>query len=114
MDDPAWRAGAEAPDLAAGRHDKRAGPLRATRHGLEGVAPVGAEQWQADDVTRARSRGRARCAPACFDLVLVGGEHPDPQALAAAGATWAMPEIEPEWSIDDARALAWNGPPTEG
>ena len=100
------------PIWVAGRPGNRAGPRRAARHGLEGVALVGAERWQPDDVTNALAAAEAGASDKSFDLVLVGGEHPDPGALAAAGATWAMPEIEPDWSIEDALAIARNGPPT--
>ena len=38
---------------------------------------------------------RVELTAGTLDVVLVGGSHPDPDALAAAGATWCMPEILP-------------------
>ena len=51
-------------------------------------------EWTPAHVTDALDGRRAR-PPAGVDVVLVGGDHPDPDALAAAGATWCMPEILP-------------------
>jgi hypothetical protein len=44
--------------------------------------------------------------------VLVGGAHPAPDALAAAGATWLVPEIRDDAAPGAARAAARQGPPT--
>ena len=44
--------------------------------------------------------------PGAIDLVLVGGHHPRPDALAAAGATWCMPEVLPGATAADALAAA--------
>ncbi len=100
------------PIWVAGRPGTRAGPRRAARHGLDGIALVAgdADAWSPTNVTEALAN--ADSAPGEIDIVLVGGGHPDPAALAAAGATWLMPEILPEASLDDARDLARGGPPT--
>jgi alkanesulfonate monooxygenase SsuD/methylene tetrahydromethanopterin reductase-like flavin-dependent oxidoreductase (luciferase family) len=100
------------PIWVAGRLGKRAGPRRALRHCLEGLALVDAERWSAADVRVTLMD--AGIEPGSMDVVLVGGSHPDPAALEAAGATWAMPEILPDDSVDAARAIARSGPPTEG
>ena len=96
------------PIWVAGRLGKLAGPRRAARHGIEGLALVGAEDWRPEDVTTARTA--AGPTSGSLDIVLVGGSHPDPDALEAAGATWAMPEILPDASAAGARAIARDGP----
>ena len=45
-----------------------------------------------------------------IDVALVGGTHPDPEALAAAGATWCFPEILPGTTAADALAVAATPP----
>jgi alkanesulfonate monooxygenase SsuD/methylene tetrahydromethanopterin reductase-like flavin-dependent oxidoreductase (luciferase family) len=97
------------PIWVAGRPGVLAGPRRALRHGLEGVALVGVETWDPGEV--AASLAAAGIAPGALDVVLVGGAHPDPDALAAAGATWAVPELVPGVTADEARAVARTSPP---
>jgi alkanesulfonate monooxygenase SsuD/methylene tetrahydromethanopterin reductase-like flavin-dependent oxidoreductase (luciferase family) len=96
------------PIWVAGRPGKLAGPRRALRHGLEGVALVGAEVWTPADVTDTLERG----GPGLRDLeiALVGGRHPDPDALAAAGASWALVEVLPGTSASAARDVARSAP----
>ena len=45
-----------------------------------------------------------------LDVALVGGTHPDPDALAAAGATWCFPEILPGATAADAMSEAATPP----
>ena len=45
-----------------------------------------------------------------IDVALVGGTHPDAEALGAAGATWCFPEILPGATADDALAMAATPP----
>ena len=88
------------PIWTAGRAGLRAGPRRVARLGLEGLALVGADPWAPEDVTAALRAGELTAGT--LDVVLVGGSHPDPQALAAAGATWCMPEVLPGATSADA------------
>ena len=88
------------PIWIAGRAGLRAGPRRVRRHGLEGLALVGADAWAPEHVTAALRAGELTAGT--LDVVLVGGSHPDPQALAAAGATWCMPEVLPGATSADA------------
>ncbi|HSJ33710.1 MAG TPA: LLM class flavin-dependent oxidoreductase [Acidimicrobiia bacterium] len=81
------------PIWVAGRTGVGAGPRRARRHELEGVAIVGESVWSPAHVTDVLERGEF--APGETDVVLTGGEHPSPDRLAAAGATWAIPELMP-------------------
>ena len=93
-DDGGRRAGAARADLDRRRSPFTAGPRRVARHGLEGLALVGGGRV----VARRRSSPRsppAALAPGSLDVALVGGSHPDPAALEAAGATWCIPEILP-------------------
>ncbi len=92
------------PIWIAGRTGLRAGPRRVRRHGLDGLALVGADTWTPEHVTAALEAGSLTAG--AIDVVLVGGSHPDPSALAAAGATWCMPEILPGASAADALATA--------
>jgi alkanesulfonate monooxygenase SsuD/methylene tetrahydromethanopterin reductase-like flavin-dependent oxidoreductase (luciferase family) len=104
-------AGAQQPRLPiwiAGRPGKLAGPRRALRHQLEGVALVGVDTWSPDHVTDTITA--AGLDPQRIDIVLVGGDHPDPDALAAAGAAWAVREFMPGASADDVRAIADTNP----
>lgn len=97
------------PIWVAGRSGLKSGPRRAVRHGLDGVALVGAAEWDADHVTDAL--GAAGVAAGDLEIVLVGGRHPDPAALAAAGATWLIPEILDDAAPGTAGAAARQGPP---
>jgi alkanesulfonate monooxygenase SsuD/methylene tetrahydromethanopterin reductase-like flavin-dependent oxidoreductase (luciferase family) len=96
------------PIWIAGRTGFRAGPRRVARHGLEGLALVDAESWTPDLVTAALAAGELTAGS--LDVILVGGDHPDPDALAAAGATWCMPEVLPGATAADALARASSRP----
>lgn len=96
------------PIWVAGRAGRSAGPRRAARHGLEGLALVGRDEWTPRDVAEALAAGSF--APGAVDIALVGGTHPDPEALAAAGATWAVPEVLPGASGDEAMLRASTPP----
>lgn len=100
-------AGAQRPRCPiwiAGRADRSAGPRRAVRHGLDGVALVGGGDWTPLHVTE--TLAAAGREPGELDVVLVGGEHPDPTELAEAGATWCVVEVMPGASAADAHRLA--------
>ena len=93
-DDGGRRAGAARADL-----DRRASPAtRPVRAGSPATASTG---WRSSATTSGRRRPSsprsppAALAPGSLDVALVGGTHPDPAALAAAGATWCIPEILP-------------------
>jgi alkanesulfonate monooxygenase SsuD/methylene tetrahydromethanopterin reductase-like flavin-dependent oxidoreductase (luciferase family) len=92
---PLWIAG------VAGRS---AGPRRVRRHGLEGLALVGVETWTPEPVTAAVDVGQL--TPGSVDVALIGGSHPEPDRLAACGATWCVPEILPGAAAKDALARA--------
>lgn len=96
------------PIWIAARAGLGAGPRRVGRHGLEGLALVREDAWTPDAVTDALHRGSLSAGS--LDLVLVGGSHPDPDALAAAGATWSIPEILPGATAAEARAIARSAP----
>jgi alkanesulfonate monooxygenase SsuD/methylene tetrahydromethanopterin reductase-like flavin-dependent oxidoreductase (luciferase family) len=96
------------PIWVAGRAGLRAGPRRANRHQLEGLALVDRREWSPRDVSDALGAGALTAGT--LDVVLVGGVHPDPDALAAAGATWCMPEVEPGATVADAMAVASSAP----
>jgi alkanesulfonate monooxygenase SsuD/methylene tetrahydromethanopterin reductase-like flavin-dependent oxidoreductase (luciferase family) len=97
------------PIWIAGSRGHAAGPRRVRRHGLEGLALVGADAWGPDHVTAAVEVGGL--ASGHVDVALVGGTHPDPDALEAAGATWCIPEVYPGTSAADARTQAATPPP---
>ena len=92
------------PMWVAGRAALSAGPRRVRRHGLEGLALVDAEAWTPEHVTGALSAGDLTAGE--LDVALVGGAHPEPEALAAAGATWCFPEILPGAAAADVLARA--------
>ena len=92
------------PIWIAGRSGLGAGPRRVRRHDLEGLALVGADDWTPEHVTGALRAGEL--AAGTIDVALVGGTHPDPAALAAAGATWCFPEILPGATAAEALAIA--------
>jgi alkanesulfonate monooxygenase SsuD/methylene tetrahydromethanopterin reductase-like flavin-dependent oxidoreductase (luciferase family) len=92
------------PIWIAGRADRTAGPRRVRRHGLEGLALVGAGVWTPDHVTTALRAGDLTAGE--IEVALVGGTHPDAEALSAAGATWCVPEILPGATAADALAVA--------
>jgi alkanesulfonate monooxygenase SsuD/methylene tetrahydromethanopterin reductase-like flavin-dependent oxidoreductase (luciferase family) len=100
------------PIWVAGRAGLRAGPQRVSRHGLEGLALVGVEAWTADHVGAALQAGAL--TRGAVDVVLVGGSHPDPHALASAGATWCVPEVLPGATAADALAAATSPPNPAG
>jgi len=86
----------------------RAGPRRVARHGLEGLALVDAETWTPTHVSDALTAGGLTAGD--VDIVLVGGCHPDPDALAAVGGSWCMPEILPGATAAEALARASSAP----
>jgi hypothetical protein len=92
------------PIWIAGRTGRLAGPRRVARHRLEGLVLVGADAWTPDHVAAALAAGRLGAGE--LDVALIGGSHPDPDALAAAGATWCIPEVYPGTSAADARTFA--------
>jgi alkanesulfonate monooxygenase SsuD/methylene tetrahydromethanopterin reductase-like flavin-dependent oxidoreductase (luciferase family) len=96
------------PIWVAGRAGRTAGPRRVSRHGLEGLALVDVDAWSPEHVTAALGSGGL--AAGAVDVALVGGTHPDPEALAAAGATWCLPEILPGATGAEALARAAGGP----
>jgi alkanesulfonate monooxygenase SsuD/methylene tetrahydromethanopterin reductase-like flavin-dependent oxidoreductase (luciferase family) len=98
------------PIWIAGRAAFSAGPRRVRRHGLEGLALVDADAWTPQDV--ATALGAGDLAAGEIEVALVGGTHPDPEALSAAGATWCFPEILPGATAADALAVA-AAPPGE-
>lgn len=100
------------PIWIAGRPGRLAGPRRAVRHGLEGVALVGGGEWSTEHVTDVLAA--AGVEHGALDIALVGGHHSEPDALAAAGATWAVIEVMPDASAHDARAIARQTPPAVG
>ena len=67
-----------------------------------------ADVWTPEHVTAALRAGELTAGT--IDVVLVGGSHPDPEALAAAGATWCFPEILPGATAADALAMAATPP----
>jgi alkanesulfonate monooxygenase SsuD/methylene tetrahydromethanopterin reductase-like flavin-dependent oxidoreductase (luciferase family) len=96
------------PIWIAGLAGLTAGPRRVARHGLEGLALVGADPWTPEQVAAALAAGAL--AGTGIDVVLVGGSHPDPDALAAVGATWCMPEVLPGATVAEALAAATRRP----
>ncbi len=96
------------PIWIAGRAAFTAGPRRVRRHGLEGLALVDAEVWTPEHISTALRAGDLAAGE--IDVVLVGGTHPDPDALSAAGATWCFPEILPGATAAEARAKASTPP----
>jgi hypothetical protein len=72
------------------------------------LALVGVDAWAPEHVTAALRAGELTAG--ALDVVLVGGTHPDPQALAAAGATWCVPEVLPGATSRDALAAAAKRP----
>lgn len=87
-----------------------AGPRRAARHGLEGIAVAGITEWQPHHVEAVLAGGGLE--PGSVDVVLTGGTFPDPIALAGAGSTWVAFELPPGTTAQEARALAGNPPRT--
>lgn len=92
------------PIWIAGRAGLTAGPRRVRRHELEGLALVDRESWTPEDVAAALLAGDLTAGK--IDVALVGGTHPDPDALCAAGATWCFPEVLPGATAADALAMA--------
>jgi alkanesulfonate monooxygenase SsuD/methylene tetrahydromethanopterin reductase-like flavin-dependent oxidoreductase (luciferase family) len=96
------------PVWVAGLAGRATGPRRLRRHGLDGVALVGADTWSPDLAAAALSAAEAQ--PGSIDVAIVGGVHPDPERLAAAGATWCIPEVPPGTSAAEALAAARRQP----
>ena len=101
------------PLWVAARPGLAAGPRRLARHGLEGLAMVGVDVWRPEHVVATRAiLADAGAQVDTVDLVLVGGDHPHPDELASAGATWIVREVVPGTpAAEVARALdGTNGP----
>ncbi len=96
------------PIWIAGRAGSGAGPRRVARHRVEGLALVDIESWSPGDVARALEAGGL--AAGSIDVALVGGTHPDPDALAAAGVTWCVPEVLPGTTAAEALSRAASRP----
>ena len=96
------------PIWVAGRAGLTAGPRRVGRHGVDGLALVGVDAWTPEHVRDALRAGSLTAG--AVDVVLVGGTHPDPDALATAGATWCTPEILPGATAAEAMAAAATPP----
>lgn len=96
------------PIWVAGRPGVAAGPRRVHRHGVNGLALVGADIWLPQHVTDVMDSGGF--SPGEIDVVLTGGTHSDPHALWEAGATWAVPELGPGTSLPAARKRVEAGP----
>jgi hypothetical protein len=96
------------PIWIAGRAGLSAGPRRVARHGVEGLAVVGGDTWTPEHVASSLAAGGLEAG--AVELALVGGEHTDPPGLAAAGATWCIPEILPGATLADALAFASSPP----
>lgn len=96
------------PIWIAGLVGRSAGPRRVARHELEGLALVGADAWTPGHVADALRAGRL--ATGSIDVVLVGGAHPVPDHLEAAGATWCVPEISPGATAAEALAVSSTPP----
>jgi hypothetical protein len=69
---------------------------------------VDADAWSPQHVSEALRSGSLTAGR--LDVVLVGGTHPATDALAAAGATWCVPEVELGAMARDAIALATTPP----
>jgi hypothetical protein len=96
------------PIWIAGLVGRRAGPMRVNRFGLEGLALVGGGSWSPEHVSAALGAGGLTAGS--LDVALVGGSHPDPDALAASGVTWCVPEVPPGASGSYALARAAAAP----
>jgi hypothetical protein len=72
------------------------------------LALVGEDVWRPDHVVAALDAGQLTAGT--LDVALVGGAHPDPAALATAGATWCIPEVLPGATVADASATAATRP----
>ena len=89
------------PDLGRRPAGARGGPRRAPATSSKVSHSSARSVGCADDVTHARTAGANRGAASRSIVVLVGGDHPDPHVLAAAGQRWAMPEIRTRLSCSD-------------
>jgi alkanesulfonate monooxygenase SsuD/methylene tetrahydromethanopterin reductase-like flavin-dependent oxidoreductase (luciferase family) len=96
------------PIWVAGKVGFSAGPRRVRRHAVEGLTLVGADPWTPEHVTTALQAGDLDAGE--VDVALVGGTHLDPAVLAAAGATWCIPEILPGATAAEARTVAGTPP----
>ena len=96
------------PIWIAGRAAFSAGPRRVRRHSLEGLALVDADAWTPQHVTIALHAGGLQAGE--VEVALVGGAHPEPGLLEAAGTSWGNPEILPGATADDALTVAATPP----
>lgn len=92
------------PIWVAATAPSHAGPRRAARHRLEGIAAAGVDEWTPEHVHQILTAGGFERGD--IDVAMVGGTHPDPQALAEAGATWAVAEVMPGATAAEALARA--------
>jgi hypothetical protein len=69
---------------------------------------VDADDWTPQHVTRALRAGDLTAGE--IDVALIGGAHRESDALAAAGATWCIPEILPGTTAGEALAMAATPP----
>jgi hypothetical protein len=69
---------------------------------------VGAYVWTPEHITAALHAGELNAGT--LDVVLVGGSHSDPKALATGGASWCIPELLPGATAADALAVAASPP----
>ncbi|MDQ3738060.1 MAG: LLM class flavin-dependent oxidoreductase [Actinomycetota bacterium] len=98
------------PIWVAGSAGRVAGPRRAGRHALEGVAIVGGGEWRPQHVAEARAAASVHGLDE-LEVVLVGGTHDEHGTLEVAGATWLIPEVLPGTTVAVATARASAGPP---
>ena len=66
------------------------------------------DAWTPEHVATALSSGDLTAGE--IEVALVGGTHPEPEALSAAGATWCFPEILPGATAAEALAVAATPP----
>ena len=98
------------PVWVAGSAERKAGPRRAARHGLEGVALVGGGTCSPSTSPPRSPPWTARQARSTS--CSWAASYPDPAALAAAGAAWLVPEaMLPGATLAEARAVAAAPPP---
>ena len=67
-----------------------------------------ADAWTPQHVSTALRAGDLVAGE--IDVALVGGAHPDSEALGAAGATWCIPEVLPGATAAEALATATTPP----
>ena len=101
----AGRAAPRVPIWIAGRTGFRAGPRRVARHGLDGLALVGADEWSPDR-RRRRARRRWRSPPARSTSSSSAARTPIPPPSPPPARRGACPEILPGATAADALGRA--------